>query len=150
MVAHPVISHLAFNFISGCCIRSIVDFNPQQTTNPISKSKESQYFYPKCQACCGTDVCLEAKSGLEDLAFALTTACPTPWPDAAGQVSCCYVIFGQVVALSWWPAGGGGTSEALIPQASNQMLPPISEECVLVRALNQISQLSDFSPILLK
>lgn len=95
-------------------------------------------------------MCLEANSGLENLAFALTTACPTPWPDAAGQVSCCCVISAQVVALSWWPARGGGPSEAPIPQASNQMLPPISEECVLVHALNQTSQLSDFSPILLK
>lgn len=40
-----------------------------------------------------SDVCLEAKSGLEDLAFALTTTCPTPRPSAAGQVSCCCVIF---------------------------------------------------------
>lgn len=66
----------------------------------------------------------------------------------AGQLLLRHLL--QVVALSWWPAGGGGTLEALIPQASNQMLPPISEECVLVRALNQTSQLSEFSPILLK
>lgn len=32
-----------------------------------------------------SDVCLEAESGLEDLAFAPATACPTPWPDAAGR-----------------------------------------------------------------
>lgn len=39
---------------------------------------------------------------------------------------------GQVVALSGWPVvvgERGGVSEALTPQAGNQMLPPISEEC---------------------
>lgn len=32
-----------------------------------------------------SDVYLEAKSGLKDLAFALATAWPTPWPDTAGR-----------------------------------------------------------------
>lgn len=61
-----------------------------------------------------SDVCLEAKSGLEDLAFALTTACPTPRPSAAGQVSCCCVIFTggstQLVASRGWGDFGGTDS----------------------------------------
>lgn len=74
---------------------------------------------------------------------------PLPGPTLqAGQLLLRHLCTGgstQLVA-----SGAGGPSEALTPQASNQMLPPISEECVLVRALNQTSQLSDFSPILLK
>lgn len=60
---------------------------------------------------CFSDVCLEAKSSLKDLACTLTTHCQCwihvpylPGPAVARQVivPCCHVIFAQVVALNWW------------------------------------------------
>lgn len=112
---------------------------------------------------CFSDMCLAAKSSLKDLACTLTTHCQCwihvpylPGPAVARQVivPCCHVIFAQVVALNWWGSMGmcGWPSKALIPQASNQILLPISlensEVSALVRAFNQTSQISGFSPIL--
>lgn len=61
-----------------------------------------------------SDVCLEAKSGLEDLAFALTTACPTPGPTLQGRSAAAASSFTggsiQLVASRGWGDFGGTDS----------------------------------------
>lgn len=82
----PVISHLAFNFISGYySIRSIVDFNPNKQQIPFQSPGKANRFYPKCQACFGSVTCLEAKSGLEDLALHWPPHAPLPGPTLQGR-----------------------------------------------------------------
>lgn len=158
----PVISRLAFNFISDQLLQAEYSRLQHQINNiPFQNPRQATRSTPKAGAAAAQS---RGSGGREQswrpstLTSCVCQCCepPPPGPAVARWVSiscCCHVIFAQVAALSWWgPIRCEWPSEALSPAASNPILPAISldssEESALVRTLNQTSQLSSFCPVL--